>query len=127
MATSPIPHSDQPDFLNTVLIGGSLTGPEVLLSIAKKLEWETGRRLGARDSARVLDIDLLLWGDLVLRTPELTIPHPRLRTRRFVLAPLVAIAPTLRIPPDGRTARSLLADLSDDQRVDALQWSTPPL
>lgn len=125
--TSPVPASDQPDFLNTVLLGGALTSPEVLLSIAKQMEWEAGRRPRPRDSARLLDIDLLLWGDRVLRSPELTIPHPRLRTRRFVLAPLAEIAPEFRVPPDGMTVRSLLDSLDDGESVAARPWSSPPL
>jgi len=122
-----VPESDQPDYLNTVLLGITSVSPEEFLSVAKKLEWEAGRRLSARFEARVLDIDLLLWGGRVIETPELTIPHPRLRSRRFVLAPLAAVAPNLRVPPDNSTVRALLDRLDNDQRVRPRPWSTPPL
>lgn len=125
--STPVPETDQPDFLNTVLLGTASVSPEEFLSVAKKLEWEAGRRPSARFAARVLDIDLLLWGDRVIETPELTIPHPRLRSRRFVLAPLAELAPNLRVPPDNPTIRALLNRLSDDQRVRPRPWSTPPL
>ena len=125
--TTPVPESDQPDYLNTVLLGTASISPEEFLSVAKRLEWDAGRRQSARFAARVLDIDILLWGDRVIETPELSIPHPRLRSRRFVLAPLVEVAPNLRIPPDNQTVRALLDRLGDDQRVRPRPWSTPPL
>lgn len=65
-----------------------------------------------RFGPRPLDIDILLYGDLRSSAPELTLPHPRLRERRFVLEPLAEIAPDLRVPPDGATVRELLARLS---------------
>lgn len=64
-----------------------------------------------RFGPRPLDIDILLYGDLRSSAPELILPHPRLRERRFVLEPLAEIAPDLRVPPDGATVRELLARL----------------
>jgi 2-amino-4-hydroxy-6-hydroxymethyldihydropteridine diphosphokinase len=64
-----------------------------------------------RFGPRPLDVDIVLWGDRVSDRPELTLPHPRLRERRFVLEPLAEIAPDLAVPPDGITVRELLARL----------------
>jgi 7,8-dihydro-6-hydroxymethylpterin-pyrophosphokinase len=76
--------------------------------VAKALERAAGRRHGVRFGPRPLDIDLLLYGDLRSSTPELTLPHPRLRERRFMLEPLAALAPDWPVPPDGVTVRELL-------------------
>jgi 2-amino-4-hydroxy-6-hydroxymethyldihydropteridine diphosphokinase len=107
-AVSSIP---QPDYLNTAAVGATALPPDAVLALAKALERAAGRRPGPRFGPRPLDVDLLLWGDLVLPHPELTLPHPRLRERRFVLEPLAAIAPDWRVPPDGRTVAELLAEL----------------
>jgi 2-amino-4-hydroxy-6-hydroxymethyldihydropteridine diphosphokinase len=105
---SPVP---QPDYLNTAALGSTVLPPDAVLALAKALELAAGRRRGVRFGPRPLDIDLLLYGDRRSDAVELTLPHPRLRERRFVLAPLAEIAPDLRIPPDGATAAELLARL----------------
>lgn len=134
---SPIP---QPDYLNTVTIaplpaaGGSpLVAARELLAHLKELERQAGRGPGVRYGPRPLDIDLLFYGDLVHQDPEppaaenhataplwLTLPHPRLRQRRFVLAPLNDLLPSLALPPDGALVHDLLAKLGDDQPVTRL-------
>lgn len=83
-----------------------------MLAVCKALEREAGRRKNQRFGPRPLDVDIVLWGDRVSDRPELTLPHPRLRERRFVLEPLAEIAPDLRVPPDGVTVRELLERLS---------------
>jgi 2-amino-4-hydroxy-6-hydroxymethyldihydropteridine diphosphokinase len=113
-AVSPTP---QPDYLNTAALGRTDLPPEAILALAKRLELAAGRRAGPRFGPRPLDVDLLLWGDLVTHRPELTLPHPRLRDRRFVLEPLAALAPDLPLPPDGRRVRDLLETVLD-QRVE---------
>jgi len=118
-AISPFP---QPDFLNTAVLARTALPPDAVLAVAKALEHAAGRRLGVRLGPRPLDIDLLLYGDegdVEISTPELTLPHPRLRERRFMLEPLAALAPDLRVPPDGATVRELLAKVLD-QRVERL-------
>ncbi|HEY2739873.1 MAG TPA: 2-amino-4-hydroxy-6-hydroxymethyldihydropteridine diphosphokinase [Thermoanaerobaculia bacterium] len=118
-AISPIP---QPDFLNTAVLVRTALPPDAILAIAKALEHAAGRRLGVRLGPRPLDIDLLLYGEfgeVQIATPELILPHPRLRERRFMLEPLAALAPDLRVPPDGATVRELLARVQD-QRVERL-------
>jgi 2-amino-4-hydroxy-6-hydroxymethyldihydropteridine diphosphokinase len=115
---SPVP---QPDYLNTAAVGRTALPPDAVLALAKALELAAGRRRGVRFGPRPLDIDLLLYGDRRSDAAELTLPHPRLRERRFMLAPLAEIAPDLRIPPDGATASELLAQLGTAGEADAVE------
>jgi 2-amino-4-hydroxy-6-hydroxymethyldihydropteridine diphosphokinase len=115
-AVSPLP---QPDFLNTAVLAWTALRPDAVLAVAKALEHAAGRRRGVRFGPRPLDIDLLLYGDLQSAAPELTLPHPRLRERRFMLEPLAALDPDLRVPPDGATVRELLERVLD-QAVERL-------
>jgi 2-amino-4-hydroxy-6-hydroxymethyldihydropteridine diphosphokinase len=120
---SPVP---QPEFLNTAALGHTALPPDAVLALAKALEYAAGRRRGARFGPRPLDIDLLAYGDLTSAAPELTLPHPRLRERRFMLAPLAEIAPDLRLPPDGARALELLDRLGPPGQADAverIEWS----
>jgi len=80
-----------------------------------------------RFGPRPLDIDLLLFDDLEIEGPELQIPHPRLRQRRFFLAPLAELAAGLPIPPDSKTVAELLSALGDEQRIEEIGWSRDPL
>jgi 2-amino-4-hydroxy-6-hydroxymethyldihydropteridine diphosphokinase len=82
---------------------------------------------GEQGAARELDVDLLLYGDLVREHPELTLPHPRIAKRRFVLVPLAQIAPEWKVPPDGRTVAELLAEVGDEGRVERVGWALPPM
>lgn len=120
---SPLP---QPDYLNTAVVGASRLAPEALLAVTKRLELAAGRRRAARSAARALDIDLLIYGELLTRTPELTLPHPRLRQRRFVLAPLAVVAPDLAVPPDGAPVRDLLRRVGQEGEVELVGWSREP-
>ncbi len=125
-AVSPIP---QPDFLNTAALAQTALGPEAVLALGKALELAAGRRPGPRFGPRPLDIDLLLYGDWVSDDPGLTIPHPRLHERRFVLRPLADVAPDLPVPPDGATVRELLARLGPESpqgEVERIGWSGGP-
>lgn len=117
----------QPDFLNTAATGSTLLAPDQVLAAAQALELAAGRRRGRRFGPRPLDVDLLLFGERVARHAELTLPHPRLAGRRFVLVPLAEIAPQWRVPPEGRTVAELLAATVDASRVDRVEWGiTPP-
>lgn len=89
------------------------TEPEELLARLNDVEREVGRRRRGRNRSRVLDLDLLVIGDQIVRTERLTLPHPRMWSRRFVLAPLAEIAPDLRDPRTGRTVVETLAVLPD--------------
>jgi len=109
---------DQPDFLNAAIRIGTTLEPEELLDACKAIEAERGRALDApRHSPRPLDIDLLLLGDLELSTDRLTLPHPEVTSRRFVLAPLLELDPGLTLP-DGTQLAGALAALGPGERVD---------
>jgi 2-amino-4-hydroxy-6-hydroxymethyldihydropteridine diphosphokinase len=109
---------DQPDFLNAAIRIRTELDPEPLLEVCKAIEVERGRMLAAsRHSPRPLDIDLLLLGDLELRTERLTLPHPEATSRRFVLAPLLELDPDL-VLPDGTHLADAMKALAPGQRVD---------
>ncbi len=111
--TAPVGYLEQPRFLNLVCEAETDLAPPQLLHHVKELERELGRRPSVRYGPRAIDIDILLYDDIVVRTPELTLPHPRLTERAFVLAPLAEIAPTLVIPATGRTVAELLRQVAD--------------
>jgi 2-amino-4-hydroxy-6-hydroxymethyldihydropteridine diphosphokinase len=96
--TEPVGVTDQPWFLNLVCRGETDLTPEALLDVAKGIEAEMGRQEGVRFGPRLIDIDILLYGDLILVLPRLVIPHPRLHERGFVLVPLGELAPSLVHP-----------------------------
>jgi 2-amino-4-hydroxy-6-hydroxymethyldihydropteridine diphosphokinase len=108
--TEPAYMLDQPRFLNMALRGRTALEPVELLVFLKRIERELGRAAGPRFGPRLIDLDILLYNELVLATPELTIPHPRMAERPFVLAPLAEIAPDLAPPGWDRTVGAL-ADL----------------
>lgn len=96
--TPPWGYEQQPAFLNQVISGKTGLTPQALLKFVKEIELKMGRQETFRNGPRVIDIDLLVFGDLILNSPELVIPHPRMAERAFVLVPLVDIAPQLLIP-----------------------------
>jgi 2-amino-4-hydroxy-6-hydroxymethyldihydropteridine diphosphokinase len=109
---------DQPDFLNAAVRVGTGLEPEELLEVCKAIEVEQGRMFGGpRHGPRPLDIDLLLLGDLQLRTERLTLPHPEVTRRRFVLVPLLELDPELGLP-DGTRLSDALARLGEGERVE---------
>ncbi len=100
----------QPRYLNAVLEIDSQISAAGLLAILQLVERGAGRKVtGARWSARTLDLDLLLFGDEVIRRPGLVVPHPGLVSRRFVLAPLAELCPERVVPGTGRTVAQVLA------------------
>lgn len=109
---------DQPDFLNAAARIRTALEPEALLDLAKAIEIERGRMIGGpRHGPRPLDIDLLLLGDLELRTERLTLPHPQVTRRRFVLVPLLELDPELALP-DGTLLVDALTQLGEGERVE---------
>jgi 2-amino-4-hydroxy-6-hydroxymethyldihydropteridine diphosphokinase len=109
---------DQPDFLNAVVEVRTELEPLELLDLCKAIEVEQGRMLGGpRHGPRPLDVDLLLLGDRELEDERLTLPHPQLRTRRFVLQPLLELAPDVALP-DGTRLSAALDSLGEGQRVE---------
>lgn len=108
--TPPWGYTDQPDFLNQVIQAETELEPQELITFLKRLEWELGRRPGLPNGPRPIDLDLLFYDELVLETDRLTIPHPRMAGRGFVLVPLADLAPELRHPVFGQTIREMLAE-----------------
>jgi len=103
-------------------VGTTRRRPEELLATLKRLELLAGRRAGPRHGPRALDIDLLLYGDRLSSASELVLPHPGLRRRRFVLAPLADLVPELEVPPDGATVARLLEQVGQEGEVERLSW-----
>ena len=111
---------DQPDFLNAAVRIRTGLEPEALLDLCKAIEVEQGRMLGGqRHGPRPLDLDLLLLGDVELESDRLTLPHPQVTTRRFVLEPLLELDPELALP-DGTPLAGALAELGPGQRVETV-------
>lgn len=111
--TAPAYVTDQPVFLNAAVIGTTLLEPLPLLWKVKDIETKVGRKPTFRYGPRVIDIDILFYGDLVYASDELTIPHTSLPEREFVLRPLCDIAPDLKHPKNGKTVADMLTSLAD--------------
>lgn len=110
--TAPRDVEDQPWFLNQVLECETDLFPRQLLERLQKIERAMGRKRRMAKGPREIDLDILLYGDAVVKAPELEIPHPRLAERRFVLEPLVELAPEKRHPGTRRTMRELLGKVA---------------
>jgi len=114
--TEPVGRRAQPWFLNLVVEAETELFPRMLLARLRRIERELGRRRQGPGAPRPIDIDVLFYGEAVVRTPELEVPHPRLQQRRFVLEPLAELAPELRHPVSRRTVREM-AEATRAQRV----------
>jgi 2-amino-4-hydroxy-6-hydroxymethyldihydropteridine diphosphokinase len=93
--------AEGPDYLNAVALLHTSLEPEALLKLLQALEQQAGRERPYRNAPRTLDLDLLLYGQRVLNSPTLTLPHPRMHLRRFVLEPLAEIAPDFQVSGGG--------------------------
>jgi len=107
--TAPVGILSQPDFVNAVAVLETTLAPEALLDALLDIEARFGRVRRERNGPRTLDLDLLLYDDIELDLPRLTLPHPRLHLRAFVLMPLAEVAPDLAIPRRGSLAAWLPA------------------
>ena len=120
--SAPVPASDQPWFVNGVVKLETELSPWRLLALFHDIEAEYGRIRSAPNASRTLDLDLLAYHDLVVdEAGGLTLPHPRLAERAFVLQPLMQLAPEWRHPLSGLTAVEMLADLPAGQQVERLE------
>lgn len=120
--TAPVGYDNQPDFINAVAEMETNLNPLELLRTILQLENQHGRERPFPNAPRVLDLDLLLYDDVAMRTAELNLPHPRMHERGFVLLPLAEIAPGLEIPGHGQVAS--LAQRCADQGVALLESSS---
>jgi 2-amino-4-hydroxy-6-hydroxymethyldihydropteridine diphosphokinase len=107
--SAPVGYADQPDFLNAVVQLDTQLSPEVLLDRLQEIENRHGRERTFPNAPRTLDLDLLLHGDSVVDTPKLTLPHPRMHERAFVLQPLLELDPAISIPGKGKAGTLLSA------------------
>ena len=109
--TAPVGGPKQGDYLNAVLIGESELTPHELLALTSKIESKLGRVREVSNGPRTIDIDIIVFGEIQINTPDLQIPHPRAHQREFVLAPWLEIDPDAQIP--GRTSvAKILAELA---------------
>jgi len=115
--TEPTDFEDQAWFVNQVVEARTDLSPEDLLRTCKRIEADLGRVPGVRFGPRQIDIDILLYGRATIDTETLVVPHPRMLRRRFVLAPLVEIAPTLTDPRDGARFDDVLDGLDGGKQV----------
>ena len=124
--TEPVDYVNQAWFLNLVAEVETDLFPRQALAWTQRIERELGRVRTVPKGPRTIDIDILLFGGVLMRTKELEIPHPRMAERRFVLQPLADLAPDLRHPATGRTVWEMLASLLDTVVVRPWKRSTPP-
>lgn len=112
--TEPIGNTHQPEFINMVLEAKTMLKPNDLLLLIKGIERKMGRQPGGHNAPRIIDIDILLYGDEKLVSPSLTVPHPHLTQRAFVLVPLNEIAPELKLPHSSKTISRLLTEVKKE-------------
>jgi len=115
--TQPVEITDQPWFVNCAVAVETNQAPDRFLNHVLAIEREMGRERTRKKGPRKIDIDILLFGQRIIDSPQLTIPHPAMHQRRFVLEPLAEIAAEVRHPVLKKTVRELLADLRDNQVV----------
>ena len=106
----------QPPYLNMAATGETGLSAEALMAKLLEIERHAGRERRTSKAARTLDLDVIFYGAQIIRTPAIVVPHPRFRSRRFVLEPLAAIAADWIDPVTGRTVRQLLAELDEKEK-----------
>lgn len=115
--TEPVDYLEQPWFLNSVLEAHTELSAGELLAMLRRIESQMGSKKPFAKGPRLIDLDILLYGDATIHTPELEVPHPRMLLRNFVLVPLAEIAPDLRHPSWSGTAAEILANSPDASQL----------
>lgn len=125
--TEPVEYEEQPGFLNVVaeLRGSTLPKPDQMLARLLRIEYALGRTRDVRMGPRTIDLDLLIYKDECVETEFLTVPHPRIAARRFVLVPLNELVPNLIHPVLKKSIGELLRETKDDSRVTSW-WASNP-
>ena len=116
--TEPVGYKDQPSFVNVVIVGDTTLSPSDLHEACKGLELAQGRVHREQWHEREIDIDVILYGDEVIATPDLSIPHPRMHERRFVLVPAAEVSPVMVDPQTGCSMEELLLICEDTSAVE---------
>lgn len=119
-ATAPVGYTEQPEFVNGCIVGFTTLEPEDLVAACREIENSIGRQHRQRWREREIDIDVVLMDDCVINTTDVSIPHPRMHERRFVLVPAAEIAPDMVHPLFGKTVAELLAACPDTSSVSPL-------
>jgi 2-amino-4-hydroxy-6-hydroxymethyldihydropteridine diphosphokinase len=119
--TEPVPVSDHPWYRNAVVAVETVLSPRELLTTLKEIERAAGRVLGEQNAPRALDLDLIAYGDHVITEKDLSVPHPRMHERAFVLLPLREIAPGWRHPGLRKSLAELITALPPGQKAEALE------
>lgn len=107
----------QPDFLNRVLVVDTTLSAEKMMTVLLEIEAGMGRVRSKKNAARTIDLDILFYGKAVISTAGLTVPHPRMSVRRFVLVPLNQLSPMFRHPVSGQTIHQMLLSCPDELNV----------
>lgn len=115
--TEPLDYKEQPWFLNCAVEAETRLKPRELLGALRGIEKEMGSKKEFPKGPRLIDLDILLYGQEIIETPELQVPHPRMLERRFVLEPLAEIAPSLRHPAWPAAVRDFLESTPDSSQV----------
>ena len=115
--TAPWGKTDQGAFLNQVVELATTLTPAQLLKIIQSIEEEAGRTRSEQWGPRTLDIDILFYGNQIIRESDLIIPHPGIESRKFTLVPMNEIAPNLKHPVSGKTVKELLEECRDDSEI----------
>jgi 2-amino-4-hydroxy-6-hydroxymethyldihydropteridine diphosphokinase len=125
--TEPVEFTEQPWFLNCAVALETAQAPQQLIASILNIEEAMGRQRIQKKGPRIIDIDILLFGDTILDSPQVTIPHPAMPQRRFVLEPLAEIAPEICHPVLNKTIRELRDALEPGQAVRKMETSKPSL
>lgn len=123
-ATEPVGARDQPEYINLACSGTTSLSPFELLDLCQRIERQTGRTNKGDHSPRLIDIDILYFGLIQVESKRLSIPHPRMLQRRFVLVPLKEIAPRLIDPSNHKSIDQLIFECADNSRVEIIEPGT---